>query len=60
MSNNKVRTYNPNTTKYETVDYTEVYTFKKKYEMFNGYATNDEGLIKNTYLSIIWNLISYF
>ncbi len=46
-SNNKARTYNPNTTEYKTVDYADVYKlFKKRYEMFNGYETNDEGLIK--------------
>ena len=45
-SNNKARTYNPNTTEYKTVDYLDVFRYKRKYEMFNGYETNDEGLIK--------------
>ena len=47
MKGSKARTYNPNTTEYKTVDYYDIFkSYKKRYEMFNGYSTNDEGLIK--------------
>lgn len=45
-ANNKARTYNPKKTEFKTVNYEDVYRYKRKYEMFDGYKTNDEGLIK--------------
>ena len=46
MTGNKARTYNPNTYVYKTIDYHDIFTYKKRYEMFYGYSTNDKGLIK--------------
>lgn len=46
MTNGKARTYNVRTYECNTIDYTDVFKYKKYYTMFQGYETSDDGLMK--------------